>query len=272
MKIALTSTSLYNLYASTILFQLLALGYRDFKVILISQRNKRLYYRIKSRFAAIVRNFLKLQPAMNISPYLVEYSISNNLGNPATTLDVICRNKKAHLQYFRALNDDETVKYLRTQEIDLLINAGGGIFGKSIVASVKIGILNAHMGFLPTYRGMNALEWSAFYGERIGVTLHFIDAGIDTGDILQFKEIPVSKGDAIENLRAKSQIISIELILNFIENVKNDQWQRIKQRPEEGKQYFVMHPRLKKIAQKNLACYESTVCQGGRTHKAAFCK
>ena len=99
---------------------------------------------------------------------------------------------------------------------------------------------------------MNVMEWGLFYGTQIGVTLHFIARGIDTGDILIFKEIEVEKGDHISDLRAKSIAINVELIVEGIQRLNAGNLQRIKQLPEEGKQYFVMHPRLKNIVEKRL--------------------
>ncbi len=72
-----------------------------------------------------------------------------------------------------------------------------------MINSSRVGILNAHMGFLPTFRAMNVLEWSLHFNYKIGITIHFIDQGIDTGDILIFKEILIEKRDTIEKLRGK---------------------------------------------------------------------
>jgi methionyl-tRNA formyltransferase len=108
------------------------------------------------------------------------------------------------------------------------------------------------MGLLPYFRGMNVLEWSIFYNRKIGVTVHFIDRGIDTGDILMFKEIPVESGDTIEDLRDKSGIINLELINSVILRLSRGTLQRIRQLSEEGKQFFVMHPRLKTLVENKL--------------------
>ncbi|RZK04230.1 MAG: hypothetical protein EOO46_17040, partial [Flavobacterium sp.] len=121
-----------------------------------------------------------------------------------------------------------------------------------IIDACNVGILNAHMGSLPAFRGVNVLEWSLFYEKPIGVTLHFIEKGIDTGDILLFKEITKEPGDKIVDLREKSSIINVELILEAVNNLCHGNQKRIKQYPEEGKQYFVMHPRLKLVLEKKL--------------------
>jgi methionyl-tRNA formyltransferase len=65
------------------------------------------------------------------------------------------------------------------------------------------GVLNLHPSLLPAYRGPAPLFWQLRAGEtRTGVTLHRIDAGIDTGDILSRKEVPFPDGLGREGLEA----------------------------------------------------------------------
>ena len=88
---------------------------------------------------------------------------------------------------------------------------------------------------------MNVLEWSILNHDPIGVTLHYIDEGIDTGDIIKFKEIKATKNDSIKTLREKSNLINVELISEYIDNLIYDRKNpRKKQRIKDGKQYYKM--------------------------------
>ncbi len=49
----------------------------------------------------------------------------------------------------------------------------------------RLGILNVHLGLLPEVRGMSSPEWSLLQGVPLGITFHYMDAGIDTGPVLQ---------------------------------------------------------------------------------------
>jgi methionyl-tRNA formyltransferase len=147
------------------------------------------------------------------------------------------------------VNSEDAIEAVRRREIDVLINAGGGIFRKKIVEAPSIGILNAHMGYLPAVRGMNALEWSLLLNHPVGVTVHIIDKGIDTGDILLFKPIPVDEGDTVESLRSKSLVVSVEAMIDSIRGLTDGSINRISQSPAEGQQYYVMHQRLKRAAE-----------------------
>ena len=59
------------------------------------------------------------------------------------------------------------------------------IFGKKIRTLPKVGIINCHAGKLPFYRGRNILNWALINDEKeFGITVHYVDEGIDTGDII----------------------------------------------------------------------------------------
>lgn len=189
--------------------------------------------------------------------YLIEYAQSNQFAGWDLSLSEISRQKKIDFHKFSRLDSCAAIEYIKRKKTDVLINAADIFFKEDIIKAPKIGILNAHMGFLPKFRGMNVLEWSLFYGHKIGVTIYFIDSGIDTGDIVLFKEISVEKNDTIDSLRAKSSVLSVELMSEAILLLKQGKLKRIPQLASEGKQYFVMHPRLRRIAEKkikNLYC------------------
>jgi len=165
----------------------------------------------------------------------------------------LCRDNQIDYMRFRSVNTWEAVRYVKENSLDILINAGGGIFRKAIVEAPGMGILNAHMGPLPEVRGMNALEWSLFLGMKPGVTLHYIDTGIDTGDILSFIEIDCESDDTIESLRAKSLLISVEIIVEGVLGLANGSIKRKSQCHDDGKQYFVMHKRLAKMTENKIS-------------------
>ena len=98
---------------------------------------------------------------------------------------------------------------------------------------------------------MNVLEWSLHNKFPIGVTIHFIDEGIDTGDILITREIPIEKGDTIDSLRDKSYPISVDALAEAVNRLQEKTLEAFKQKAS-GKQYFVMHQRMKDIIEAGL--------------------
>ena len=188
MNIGITTFSSSNYYASILIYKLIAQSDKPTCIISTERSNilklknhirKKVY---KSTIKKIFQHHKIIRSTdLNSTNYLRECALSNNIADWNISLSKI--NKKEGIEYLKVdnINLKETVNFLKDREVDILINAGGGIFKKAIINAPRIGILNAHMGFLPTFRGINALEWSLFYGHKIGVTLHFIDRGIDPG-------------------------------------------------------------------------------------------
>lgn len=59
-----------------------------------------------------------------------------------------------------------------------------------------LGVVNFHAGLLPRYRGRNVINWAIINGEReIGLTAHYVDEGIDTGDIIAQRRLPIAWTD-----------------------------------------------------------------------------
>ena len=119
--------------------------------------------------------------------------------------------------------------------------------------AVKLGVLNAHSGPLPFFRGMNSLEWTLLHGVCPEVTVHMIDTGIDTGPILYRIPIEISEGDTIQSLRGKSVVIEVESLLYCVQHFNELYPQRKAQVESEGKQFFMMHRFLKDIVNKKLS-------------------
>jgi len=91
-----------------------------------------------------------------------------------------------------------------------------------ITSLAKIGTVNLHPSLLPRYRGRAPLNWAIINGEdKIGLTAHFIDEGVDSGDII--KQLPISLsihqdiGDAINLLIPIYRAITEDVIHCFIE-------------------------------------------------------
>lgn len=151
-----------------------------------------------------------------------------------------------------SLNDDALFKRLKSDNIDLLIYSGGGILRKRIIDLPKIGVLNAHAGPLPFFRGMNCVEWSLLHNVKPEVTVHLIDRGIDTGPILMRSPIEIENGDSIYSLRGKSVVTEVLALLNVVDNLDRCFQTKEIQRPEDGKQFFKMHSILKNLIDQRL--------------------
>lgn len=155
---------------------------------------------------------------------------------------------KFSLYNVKRLNDKGTIVLLRHElKPDIIINLSGEIVRKNIIEVPKIGVLNYHMGILPKYRGMNTLEWSLFNDDDLGITIHFVDEGIDSGDILKVVRFDKGEYKSVAELRAKANRLALDSYLAVLQGLWLGILERKKQRKTEGKQYFVMHERLRRL-------------------------
>jgi len=93
-----------------------------------------------------------------------------------------------------------------------------------------LGCLNLHPALLPHNRGQYPNVWSIVDGSPAGTTLHFMDNGIDTGDIVAQRSIPVESYDTGETLYRRLEAASLELFKQSWPIVRNGQATRTPQR------------------------------------------
>ncbi|QKG83471.1 phosphoribosylglycinamide formyltransferase [Kroppenstedtia pulmonis] len=102
---------------------------------------------------------------------------------------------------------------LRENGIEWILLAGFmRILGPVLLKAYPWRILNVHPSLLPAFRGKNALEQALAYGVRwSGVTVHWVDEGVDTGPIIDQKPILVEPNDTVETLQRKAQFVEHNL-------------------------------------------------------------
>ena len=174
-----------------------------------------------------------------IKKYLKNKKIS------VSNISSYCKNKNIKHIKLNTINDKKFEDFLIKAEVDLIVYAGGGIIRNNIIEKTKYGVLNAHSGWLPFFRGMNVIEWALLYGFRPYTTVHLIDAGIDTGRII-FKE-PIPLASDLYTIRGNATVHNVELITKIVNNFSSYLNNSTPQGKKDGKQFFVMHNRLKNI-------------------------
>ena len=83
-------------------------------------------------------------------------------------------------------NTPETVALLRSLDPEVVVVNGTRILSDDVLASVAAPFLNVHAGITPMYRGVHGCYWALANGdpEHAGVTVHLVDTGVDTGDVI----------------------------------------------------------------------------------------
>jgi methionyl-tRNA formyltransferase len=111
-------------------------------------------------------------------------------------------------------NNEEFRSQLSTLKPDAIIVVGyGRLIPQWMIDLPPMGNINLHASLLPKYRGAAPIQWAIACGETVtGVTTMKIDSGLDTGDILLQKEIPVEAKDTAETLAPRMANIGAELV------------------------------------------------------------
>lgn len=246
MKIGITTGSPENNFATLLIHELKAF-FPDFQIVILSTEKKGIRNFLRrigfNKMMRLIRNrgncsYLDREVKFKIGMVGSLYSYTKRLDIPYYS--------------FSSFNAPESLKSINSFDLDYIINCGGGIFRKGFISSSKYGVLNAHMGKLPEIRGMNALEWSILKGVELGVTLHYIDSGIDTGNIISFKPLKLNVNDSIKLLRERSNLINIDLIVESFRNAKDHPILSEKQNEDKGEQHYIMHHALLQIVNEKL--------------------
>jgi len=161
-------------------------------------------------------------------------------------VDEFRENFEIPVIYCNTLNESVVVSTLKRFQPDIVVFTGGGLIRNDVLENSGAGVLNCHMGVLPQYRGMDVVEWPMLEDnyEEIGMTVHFMDKGVDTGDIIEIKKVKVEPNENIKQLRERFEPIMCRQIVKCCLGYLNGEHKKFPQKFEDGKQYFIMHPRL----------------------------
>lgn len=129
------------------------------------------------------------------------------------------------------VNSQEIINIIKDYNADLLVSMSfNQIIKAELIQLAHKGFINCHAGALPFYRGRNILNWALINGEkRFGVTIHYIDEGIDTGDIILQKFKEISTNDDYASLLEKAYELCAETLFEALLLIDSDKVCRIPQ-------------------------------------------
>lgn len=124
---------------------------------------------------------------------------------------------------FKNVNHPEALSKISSYDCDLLVSMSfNQIFKKDILTLTKRGVINCHAGKLPFYRGRNILNWALINDEKeFGITVHFVDEGIDTGDIIMQRCFPITEKDTYKTLLDTSYTECAQILYDSLQLFKN---------------------------------------------------
>ena len=136
----------------------------------------------------------------------------------------------------KTLRDEAFAEVLKSVAPDLIaVVAYGKILPKSVLDFPKYGCLNAHVSLLPKYRGAAPMQRAIMCGEsETGVTVMYMNEGLDTGDIVDVKAFPIEPDDDFEAIHDRSALVGGELLSKVIRDIECGNMKRTPQNDAEA--------------------------------------
>ncbi len=123
------------------------------------------------------------------------------------------------------INSDDFLQKISGYGCDLFVSMSfNQIFGKRLIECPRLQTINCHAGKLPFYRGRNILNWALINDEKeFGITVHYVDEGIDTGDILAQRIFPITDQDNYATLLERAYPGCAELLYETVKQLQAGQ-------------------------------------------------
>ncbi len=150
-------------------------------------------------------------------------------------------------------NNENCEQLLGAGAYDHLVLGGTRIIKTNILATANKSVINCHPGLLPMLRGSSSVGWALYKDLPQGATAHFIDPGIDTGDIIIKRQLDVYRGDTYESLNSRIAILAGQLMAEALEQIAAGSVAREPQDTSIGETLRVIPDDLLEIGRQRLA-------------------
>ena len=135
------------------------------------------------------------------------------------------------LELSRNVNSNEYIERIKKYDVDLFVSMSfNQIFKSEMINLPRYKTINCHAGKLPFYRGRNILNWALINDEKeFGVTAHYMDEGIDTGDIILQEVYRITDEDSYATLLSQAHVYCADVLYRAIKMIQNNEVKRIRQ-------------------------------------------
>lgn len=169
--------------------QLLVEGHTSRKVFLKRRMNRLGFLKTVGQilFSSLIVPILNREASKRKAEILETYSIRKDYYNYFLQ----------DARFIPSVNSQECITILKEISPDIIIVNGTRLLSKEVIEATNAIIINMHTGITPKYRGSHGAYWALRNNdkENAGVTVHFIDEGIDTGKIIYQSTIPITADD-----------------------------------------------------------------------------
>tara|TARA_Y100001980_G_C14478446_1_gene257371 strand:- start:172 stop:939 length:768 start_codon:yes stop_codon:yes gene_type:complete len=212
---------------------------------------KRIKFIIRNRGIKAIMNYIfKTKNSFNKNQLVKDELKSMGIYSPS--LKDWAKKNEVKVVTSNDINSRKSIESIKKINPDVTAYTGGGIIKKDVIKACNNKILNAHAGRMPEIRGMNALEWSILLDIPCGVTIHFIDQGIDTGEILEWQQLKINKEDNLNQLRQKIILLGCKALSKNISKLVANKDLKLQLKKPVGRQCYVLCDALNEIAEMKL--------------------
>lgn len=167
-------------------------------------------------------------------------------------LTELIRGSKIPIYCVANHNDRVCQELLTAEHPEVLVLGGTRIIKPRILEIPPQGTVNSHPGLLPELRGSASVGWALYKDLPQGATAHFVDPGIDVGDIIISRELPVYRRDSYESLNYRVAILAGELMAEALKQIASGDVPRLPQDPDQGETLRVIPEELLEIGRQRL--------------------
>lgn len=135
------------------------------------------------------------------------------------------------LEISENINSKEFIERIKQYDVDLFVSMSfNQIFKSEMINLPPYKTINCHAGKLPFYRGRNILNWVLINDEKeFGITVHYVDEGIDTGDIILQKVYDITDEDNYGTLLERAYTGCGEILYEAMKLIQKGEAHRIRQ-------------------------------------------
>lgn len=153
-----------------------------------------------------------------------------------------CSAPKYHVN---SINDSTTKNIIDEVAPNVIVVNGTRIISADILESIDVPVINTHTGITPRYRGVHGGYWALVEGrkEACGVTVHLVDAGIDTGGVLFQQTIDIEPNDFFLSYPIKQLVAALPFLQRSVTEASSGNL-TVKQATEHAESKLWYHPGL----------------------------
>lgn len=151
--------------------------------------------------------------------------------NPDPVLKEMADRYRIEFFVEKNVNSEVFLGQLRSKSCDIFVSMSfNQIFRKGFFSLPSLGTINCHAGKLPYYKGRNILNWALINDEKeFGITVHYVDEGIDTGDIIYQESFEITDADDYNSLLNRAHTGCGEVLYKALVGIRDNKLSRLPQ-------------------------------------------